>query len=119
MLIVLGLGILWFSGVCLAILDGRRKRIGMVAIVALVAAIVAVVALGMKVRGDGPQTMVAGNWPAGVGIGLSADMLGVTFTLLSLGVLLSALIFEVPAGCGRNRSRRWCCSWARGSPGSS
>ena len=50
MLIVLGLGILWFSGVCLAILDGRRKRIGMVAIVALVAAIVAVVALGMKVR---------------------------------------------------------------------
>ncbi len=98
MLIVLGLGILWFSGVCLAILDGRRKRIGMVAIVALVAAIVAVVALGMKVRSDGPQTMVAGNWPAGVGIGLSADMLGITFTLLSLGVLLSALIFEVASG---------------------
>lgn len=98
MLIVLGLGILWFSGVCLAILDGRRKRIGMIAVVALIAAIVAVVALGVKVRGDGPQTMVAGDWPAGVGIGLSADMLGVTFALLSLGVLLAALIFEVANG---------------------
>jgi multicomponent Na+:H+ antiporter subunit D len=98
MLIVLGLGILWFSGVALAILDGRRKRIGLIAVAALIAAIVAVVALGMKVRSDGPQTMVAGNWPAGVGIGLSADMLGVTFTLLSLGVLLAALIFEVASG---------------------
>jgi multicomponent Na+:H+ antiporter subunit D len=98
MLIVLGLGILWFSGVCLAILDGRRKRIGMIAVVALISAIVAVVALGVRVRGDGPQTMVAGDWPAGVGIGLSADMLGVTFALLSLGVLLAALIFEVANG---------------------
>ncbi len=35
MLIVLGLGILWFSGVGLAILDGRRKRIGLVAVIAL------------------------------------------------------------------------------------
>jgi multicomponent Na+:H+ antiporter subunit D len=42
--------------------------------------------------------MVAGDWPAGVGIGLSADMLGVTFALLSLGVLLAALIFEVANG---------------------
>jgi multicomponent Na+:H+ antiporter subunit D len=98
MLIVLGLGILWFSGVCLAILDGRRKRIGMIAVVALISAIVSVVALGVRVRGDGPQTMVAGDWPAGVGIGLSADMLGVTFALLSLGVLLAALIFEVANG---------------------
>jgi multicomponent Na+:H+ antiporter subunit D len=98
MLIVLGLGILWFSGVCLAILDGRRKRIGWVAVAALVAAIVAVVALGVEVRNDGPQTMIAGDWPSGVGIGLSADMLGVTFALLSLGVLLAALIFEVVSG---------------------
>jgi multicomponent Na+:H+ antiporter subunit D len=69
MLVVLGLGILWISGVCLAILDGRRRRIGLIA-----------------------------DWPAGVGIGLTADMLGVTFTLLSLGVLLAALIFEVCNG---------------------
>jgi multicomponent Na+:H+ antiporter subunit D len=98
MLTVLGLGILWFSGVSLAILDGRRKRIGVIAVIALMAAIVAVVALGVKVRNDGPQTMVAGDWPAGVGIGLNADMLGVTFALLSLGVLLAALIFEVVSG---------------------
>ena len=98
MLIVLGLGILWISGVCLAILDGRRKRIGVIAIVALIAAIVAVVAQGVQVRDQGPQMMVAGNWQAGVGIGLRADMLGVTFTLLSLGVLLAALIFEVVNG---------------------
>ncbi len=98
MLIVLGLGILWIAGVCLAILDGRRKRVGWAAVAALVAAIVALVALGVQVRNDGPQRMVAGNWDAGVGIGLNADMLGVTFALLSLGVLLSALIFEVCHG---------------------
>lgn len=95
MVIVLGLGILWISGVCLAILDGRRRRVGYLAIGALVAAIVAVVALGVTVRNEGPQLMVAGDWPAGVGIGLNADMLGVTFALLSLGVLLAALTFEV------------------------
>ncbi len=98
MLIVLGLGILWIAGVCLAILDGRRKRVGWLAIGALIAAIVALVALGVQVRDDGPQRMVAGNWDAGVGIGLNADMLGVTFALLSLGVLLAALTFEVCNG---------------------
>ncbi len=98
MLIVLGLGILWISGIVLAILDGRRRRIGMIAVVAMLAAIVAVIALGVQVRNDGPQTMIAGNWPAGTGIGLTADMLGVTFVLLSLGVLLAALIFEVANG---------------------
>lgn len=98
MLVVLGLGILWISGVCLAILDGRRRRIGLIAIAALVVANVALVALGIQVRNDGPQTMIAGDWPAGVGIGLSADMLGITFALLSLGVLLAALTFEVLNG---------------------
>lgn len=98
MLIVLGLGILWIAGVCLAILDGRRKWIGWVAIAALVAAIGALVALGIQVRNEGPQRMVAGNWNDGVGIGLNADMLGVTFALLSLSVLLAALIFEVCHG---------------------
>lgn len=98
MLIVLGLGILWFAGVALSVMDGRRRRIGTIAIAALLAAIVAMVALGVQVRNNGPQTMVAGNWPAGVGIGLTADMLGITFALLSLGVLLAALIFEVANG---------------------
>lgn len=98
MVVVLGLGILWIAGVCLAIVDGRRKRTGVIAIVVLIAAIGALVALGVRVRDDGPQTMVAGNWPAGVGIGLTADMLGVTFALLSLGVLLAALTFEVCNG---------------------
>ena len=64
MLIVLGLGILWIAGVCLAILDGRRKRVGWLAIGALTAAIVALVALGVQVRDEGPQRMVAGNWEA-------------------------------------------------------
>jgi len=56
------------------------------------------VALGEQVRDEGPQQMIAGDWDAGVGIGLRADMLGVTFALLSLGVLLAALIFEVCNG---------------------
>ena len=98
MLIVASLGILWISGVVLSILDGRRTRFGIVAVVALLAAILAMAALGVQVRNDGPQMMVAGNWPAGVGIGLRADMLGVTFALLSLSVLLAALIFEVASG---------------------
>ncbi|MCA9859449.1 MAG: hypothetical protein KC438_06980 [Thermomicrobiales bacterium] len=95
MLIVLGLGILWFSGVCAAILDGRRRWVGFASVAAILAAIAALVALGMNVRDEGPQTMTAGGWPSGVGIGLTADMLGVTFALLSLGVLLAALTFEV------------------------
>lgn len=98
MLIVLGLGILWISGVFLAILDGRRKRVGWIAVIALASAIVAVAALGMRVREDGPQRMVAGNWNPGTGIGFNADMLGITFALLSLGVLLAALVFEVCNG---------------------
>lgn len=98
MLIVLGLGILWFSGVVLAMLDGRRPRVGWTAVAVVIASIVAIIALGIRVHRHGPQTMVAGNWPAGVGIGLTADMLGVTFALLSLGVLLAALIFTVVGG---------------------
>ncbi len=98
MLVVLGLGILWVTGVALAILDGRRRRIGMIAIVAMSLAFVALLALGKQVRDDGPRMVVAGDWPLGVGIGLTADMLGVTFALLSLGVLLAALIFEVSNG---------------------
>ena len=56
---------------CLAIQDGRRKRVGWLAIAALFAAIVALVALGVQVRDEGPQRMIAGDWDAGVGIGLT------------------------------------------------
>lgn len=98
MLTVLGLGILWIGGVCLAILDGRRKRIGYLAIAIMTAGLVALLALGVRVDNEGSQHMIAGSWPRGIGIALRADMLGLTFAILSLGVLLAALTFEVLNG---------------------
>jgi multicomponent Na+:H+ antiporter subunit D len=47
---------------------------------------------------DGSQEIVTGGWPAGVGIVLHADVLGVVFAVLSVLVLLAAATHEVLAG---------------------
>jgi multicomponent Na+:H+ antiporter subunit D len=96
--IVLPLAILWVAAVAVALLDGRRPWVGRVAVAALAAGLGAVVWLTSAVLGDGPVTTIAGGWPLGVGIALRADALGVLFAVLSLGVLLIALTYEVLGG---------------------
>ena len=87
----------WFAGAALALLDGRRRWVAWSAVGALAATFVATCALAAVAGGENSVT-VAGGWPAGVGIALKADALGVLFAVISNGVLLAALVFEVSAG---------------------
>src|SRR5680860_1371350 len=103
MLLELSLAIPWFAAVLVALLDGRREWVGWLAAVALAATIACNAVVGWDVHHHGSRIIVAGGWEPGVGINLRADMLDVTFSLLSLGVLLAALVFEVLSGV-RSRS---------------
>src|SRR5262245_28099937 len=102
-MLVLPLAIVWCAAVGLALFDGRRRAVGWAAAAALAAALGATVWLTVDVLRDGPRQMVAGGWPLGVGIALRADALGLVFALLSLGVLLTALVYETIEGA-RTRS---------------
>jgi multicomponent Na+:H+ antiporter subunit D len=51
--------------------------------------------LGVRVYRHGAQEMAIGGWEAGIGIALRVDLLGITFTLVTLVVLAAALWFEV------------------------
>lgn len=95
---VLPLGIAWVAAVLLAPFNGRQKWVGWLAVEALAASFIATIWLAVIVLRDGPQTMVAGGWVAGVGITLRADELGIVFALVSLGALLAALTYEVLGG---------------------
>jgi multicomponent Na+:H+ antiporter subunit D len=103
MQLALPLLIPWTAAVILATRDGRRSATGWLAVAALAATTVASLYLAWDVNRNGTIAMVTGSWPVGVGINLRADMLDLTFLLLSLGVLLVSLIFEVLAGV-RSRS---------------
>lgn len=93
-----GLAILWFGSIGVAVLDGRRRPVGLLALAVLAAGFAASLALGIDVYRHGAKEMVAGGWEPGVGITLHLDTLGVAFTVLSLGVLLAALAYEVANG---------------------
>ena len=97
-MLVLPLGIVWFAAVGLAFLDGRRRPVGWMAVAALGLGLLAMVRLAAEVWRDGPIEEVAGDWPAGYGITLRADALGVLFAVLSVTVLLAALVFETLGG---------------------
>ena len=96
--IALALFVPWAGGVLLLASDGRRRLIGWLAVAALTTNIVLLVVLAASVLSDGPQAATTGNWPAGVGITLRADALGVIFALLSSLVLLAAMVHEVLEG---------------------
>ncbi|MGD9710547.1 MAG: complex I subunit 5 family protein [Thermomicrobiales bacterium] len=98
MQLALPLAIPWISAILLATLDGRRRRPAWLAVASLAATLAATAYLGWEVNQNGTVRMVTGGWQPGVGISLRADMLGVTFALLSTGVLLAALTFEVFTG---------------------
>jgi len=102
-MMVAPLGLCWAAALAFAALDGRRRRIGWMAVAVLSIAWVLSLWLTWDVVQHGPRSMVAGDWPAGVGIVLRLDALGALFAALSLGVLLAALVFEVLGGV-RSRS---------------
>ena len=97
-MLVAALGVSWAAAVVLALLDGRRRAIGWLAIAALAASLVLLAILTAGVLGGEPHEQVAGGWPEQVGIQLRADALGLVFALTSIGVLLAALVYEVAAG---------------------
>jgi multicomponent Na+:H+ antiporter subunit D len=98
--IVAPLAISWISAVALALLDGRRRWVGWLAVGLLGASFVATAVLAGVVLSGGPEEMVAGGWAPGVGIVLRADALGVLFALVSSGALLAALVHQVLDGVG-------------------
>ncbi len=97
-LLVLPVGIPWVLAAVLAVLDGRRRWVGILAAVGLGGGFVSLVWLTFVVVREGPVEMVAGGWPEGVGITLRADPLGVTFALVSVAVILVSLLYEVALG---------------------
>jgi multicomponent Na+:H+ antiporter subunit D len=99
-MIALPLLILWFGGVVMAVLDGTRKPNGWLAVGILAAGFVATAALGVEVWDKTSVEMAVGGWPQGVGITLRVDTLSIIFALLSQGVLLASLIYEVVNGVG-------------------
>lgn len=95
MIVALPLAILWFGALAIAVLDGTRKPVGYAAVGLLGAALATTVALGVDVYRDGPREMAIAGWQPGIGIALRADLLGMTFAVVSLIVLTTALWFEV------------------------
>jgi multicomponent Na+:H+ antiporter subunit D len=88
----------WAAGALLVALDGRRRPVAWVAVAALAATLAVLAVLAVRVVVSGPQQLVTGSWPAGIGIVLRADALGVTFALVTALVLLAAAANEAVLG---------------------
>jgi multicomponent Na+:H+ antiporter subunit D len=97
-LLVLAVGIPWVLAAVLALTDGRRRWVGLLAASGLGASLVSLLLLASRVLSDGPVEVVAGGWPENVGVSLRADALGVTFAGVSLSVILTCMIYEVALG---------------------
>jgi multicomponent Na+:H+ antiporter subunit D len=91
-------GIPWVLAVVLALLDGRHRWVGVLAAAGLVTSLVSLVWLAFVVLREGPIATVAGGWPENVGISLRADALGVAFALVSVGIILVSLLYELSLG---------------------
>ena len=97
-LLVLPAGIPWVLAAVLALLNGRRRWVGLLAAAGLGASFVSLVWLAFVVLREGPVATVAGGWPENVGISLRADALGLAFALVSVGVILVSLLYELSLG---------------------
>jgi multicomponent Na+:H+ antiporter subunit D len=93
--LVIALVVPWAAGAVLLLLDGRIRLVGWLAVGVLAANLAALVVLAATVLSDGPVVTTTGDWPAGIGITLRADALGVLFAALSSLVLLAAMTHEV------------------------
>ena len=97
-LLTLSASLPWTFAAVLALVDGRRPWAGWLAVASLGASLAALVWLTFAVLRDGPVEVVAGGWPEDVGITLRADALGLTFAVVSVGVILVSLLYEVVNG---------------------
>ncbi len=97
-LVAVPLLVLWPAAILLAVLDGRRRGPGLLAVGALAVTFALLAVLLARVAADGPQELVAGGWAADVGIRLRVDALGAVFAVLSCGVLLASLLQAVITG---------------------
>ncbi len=97
-LVVLPAGIPWVLAALVALLDGRRPRVGWLAVAGLGASLASLIWLTLRTLSEGPIQTVAGGWPAEIGIALRADALGTTFAAVSVGVIMVSLVYEVLAG---------------------
>ena len=97
-LLVLPASIPWVLAAVLALLDGRRRWVGILAVAGLAVSLVSLVWLTFVVLREGPVATVAGGWPENVGISLRADALGMAFALVSLGIILVSLLYELSLG---------------------
>jgi multicomponent Na+:H+ antiporter subunit D len=88
----------WAAGALLVVLDGRRRVVAWLGVAALAATLVLLAVLTVRVVVSGPQQLVTGGWPPGIGIVLRADALGDAFALVSVLVLLTAGAHEAVAG---------------------
>lgn len=88
----------WIFGAIIAMLDGRRRGVAWLAVAAMAASFIVTAALTVRVVRGGEMQMVSGGWAEGVGIALRADVLGVTFALVSSLVILVSLSYEVLGG---------------------
>jgi len=97
-LLALAVLIPWASAAALSLADGRRPLVGWISVAGLGAGFACVLGLTFLVLRNGPVETVAGGWPEGVGITLRADALGVAFAVVSVGVILVSLVYEVLGG---------------------
>ena len=88
----------WVVGAVLLPLDGHRRVVGWRAVAALAVNLGELVVLAVQVVATGPRQLVTGGWPAGVGIVLRTDALGLSFAVASSLVLLAAVTFEAMSG---------------------
>jgi multicomponent Na+:H+ antiporter subunit D len=98
MALSLSLVVPWSAGIVLLLLDGRRRTVGWAAVLAVASNLALLTVLAVSVLPGDAVATTTGNWPAGVGITLRADALGVLFALLSSLALLVALAHEVLEG---------------------
>jgi multicomponent Na+:H+ antiporter subunit D len=97
-LLVAPMALLWPAAALAALGDGRRRPVGWAAVGVLAVAVGLLATLALRVGDGGPVEVVAGGWPANVGIRLRADALGVTMALVSVAVVLAALVHGVADG---------------------
>lgn len=97
-LLVLPLVVSWFAALLCALLDGRRRTVGWLAVALAALLTASLFALLIQVLEQGAQSLIIGGWPEGIGIRLRADALGTLYAAVSLVVLTLALAFEVMSG---------------------
>jgi multicomponent Na+:H+ antiporter subunit D len=97
-LLALPAGIPWVLAAALALMDGRKRWVGILAVAGLGAGILSLVWLASVVLREGTVETTAGGWPENIGITLRADALGVTFALVSVEVILASMIYEISLG---------------------